>query len=104
MENIMKKKKRILSTFEKEMQDPEWKKEFEKGYESFLLSEFLHEVMEENNMSVRKLSKESGVSTTFIQNLRSEKSENISLKKLIDLLSVLNYHIKFEKNILTSVH
>ena len=87
-----------LSTFDKLMQDPEWKAGFEKGYEKFLISEFLIEAMEENKISVRKLAEESGVSPTMIQNLRSGKSSNISLNTLTPILSVLHYKLEFVKD------
>lgn len=87
-----------LSTFDKLMQDPEWKAGFEKGYEEFLLSEFLIEAMEENKISVRKLAEKAGVSPTIIQNLRSGKRSNISLNTLTPILSVLHYKLKFVKD------
>lgn len=87
-----------LSTFDKLMQDPKWKADFEKGYEKFLISEFLIEAMEENNISVRKLAEKSGVSPIMIQNLRSGKSSNISLNTLTPILSVLHYKLEFVKD------
>ena len=59
----MKSKAEKMSTFDKLMQDPEWKSSFEKGYEKFLISEFLIEAMEENNISVRKLAEKAGAPT-----------------------------------------
>ena len=91
------KNKKPLSTFDRLMQDPKWKTEFEKGYEKFLVSEFIIEAMEENKISVRKLAKEAGVSPTLIQNMRSGKSKNISINTLAPILSVLNYRISFVK-------
>ena len=38
-----------MSTYEKEMQDPHFKAEFEKDYQEFLISEFLIEAMEKDN-------------------------------------------------------
>ena len=93
----MKNKKQPLSTFDQLMQDPKWKTEFEKGYEKFLISEFMIEAMEENHISVRKLAKEAGVSPTIIQNMRSGKSKNISINTLSPILSTLNYRIAFVK-------
>ena len=92
-----KKRKESLSTFDEFMQDPKWKAEFEKGYEKFLISEFMIEAMEENNISVRKLAKEAGVSPTIIQNMRSGKSKNISINTLAPILSALHYKIAFVK-------
>ncbi len=93
----MKNKKEPLSTFDKLMQDPKWKTEFEKGYEKFLISEFIIEAMEENHISVRKLAKVAGVSPTIIQNMRTGKSKNISINILAPILSALNYRINFVK-------
>ena len=60
-----------MTTFDRLMQDPNFKDEFEKGYNEFLISEFMIEKMEEENISVRELAKEAKVSPTTIQNLRS---------------------------------
>ena len=92
------KKKEPKSTFDRLMQDPKWKAGFEKGYEKFLVSEFLIEAMEENKISVRKLAKEAGVSPTIIQNMRSGKSSNISINTLAPILSALHYRIAFVKD------
>jgi DNA-binding Xre family transcriptional regulator len=94
----MQNKSKNPSTFDKLMRDPEWKLEFEKGYEKFLLSEFLIGAMNENNISVRKLAEKSGVSPTLIQNIRSGKRSNISLETLAPILSVLNYKMQFVKD------
>jgi DNA-binding Xre family transcriptional regulator len=95
----MKKNKssKLLSTFDKLMQDPKWKAGFERGYEKFLISEFLIGAMEENKISVRKLAEKAGVSPTLIQNLRSGKSLNISLNSLKPILSALHYKLEFVK-------
>jgi DNA-binding Xre family transcriptional regulator len=94
----MKKTKKQMSTFDKFMQNPKWKASFEKGYEKFLISEFLIEAMEENKISVRKLAQKAGVSPTIIQNIRSGKSSNISINTLAPILSVLHYRIQFVKD------
>jgi DNA-binding Xre family transcriptional regulator len=93
-----KKAKKQLSTFERFMQNPKWRASFEKGYEKFLISEFLIEAMEENKISVRKLAQKAGVSPTIIQNIRSGKSSNISINTLAPILSVLHYKIEFVKD------
>jgi len=43
------------STFERMMENEQWKAEFEKGYEEFLISKFLCQQMEHSNLSVREL-------------------------------------------------
>jgi DNA-binding Xre family transcriptional regulator len=92
------KNNKQLSTFEKFMQDPIWKADFEKSYEKFLISEFLIDAMEENKISVRKLAQKAGVSPTIIQNIRSGKSSNISINTLASILSILHYRIEFVKD------
>lgn len=82
-----------MTTFERLMSDKTQKDLFEKEYAEFLLSEFLLEAMQENNVSVRKLSEESGVSTSIIQNIRSQKSDNITLKTISSLFSALGYKL-----------
>lgn len=85
------------STFDRIMSDRHRKSEFDKGYADFLLSEFLHEAMAEKRLSVRKLSEKAHVSPAMIQNLRSGKTRNISLKKLSAISSVLGYEIRLQK-------
>ncbi len=91
------KKNKPISTFDRLMADPKWNSEFEKGYEKFLISEFIIEAMEENHISVRKLADKAGVSPTIIQNMRSGRSNNISINTLAPILSALNYKIAFVK-------
>ena len=69
-----------MTTFDRLMQDPNFKDEFEKGYNEFLISEFMIEKMEEENISVRELAKEAKVSPTTIQNLRSGNAESVKYK------------------------
>ncbi len=52
-----------LSTFEREMQDPAFKKQFEEEYNDFQLSEIIREPIETNKMH-QKTSNESGLSAT----------------------------------------
>ena len=71
------KKGLTMTTFDRLMQNPKFKAEFEKGYNEFLISEFMIEKMEEENISVRELAKEAKVSPTAIQNLRSGNAEAV---------------------------
>jgi DNA-binding Xre family transcriptional regulator len=87
---IMKKTK---STFERVMTSPKQKKAFEKEYANFLLSELLLDAMSKQDISVRALSKASGISTSVIQNLRAMQPVNITLKTLNALLSSLGYEL-----------
>ena len=85
------------STFEKFMKDEKQKELFNKEFNQFILSEFLLDAMKEKKISVRKLSRESGVSTSIIQNIRTEKATNITLNTVQALASSLGYRLNFER-------
>jgi DNA-binding Xre family transcriptional regulator len=89
--------KEQLSTFDRIMSDQKRREKFEKGYNEFLVNEFLLEAMEENHISVRKLAEKASVSPAIIQRIRSGGSSNITLKKLSDIATVLGYRIDFKK-------
>ncbi|MBN2159248.1 MAG: helix-turn-helix transcriptional regulator [Spirochaetes bacterium] len=95
--NRAKASKKQLSTFDRIMKDPKRRERFEKGYNQYLVNEFLLEAMEENNISVRKLAGKAGVSPAIIQRIRSGNSSNITLKKLNALAAVLGYRINFRR-------
>ena len=86
-----------MSTFDRIMSDPEQKKKFEKEYVQFLFSELLLEAMDEEHISVRALSKKSGVSTSVIQNMRSMNPANITIKTMVSLLKPLGYQLAAKK-------
>lgn len=83
-----------MTTFDRLMQDPKFKDEFEKGYNEFLISEFMIEKMEEENISVRELAKEAKVSPTTIQNLRSGNADNVKYKTLSNIMQKLGYTLQ----------
>jgi len=89
--------KKNESTFDKFMKDKKQKELFNKEYNRFLLSEFLLDAMKEKNISVRKLSEKSGISTSIIQNIKTEKATNVTIKTVIALAASLGYRINFEK-------
>ena len=83
------KNKTKKSTFEKEMENPKFRKLFQKKYAEFALSEIILALMNEDNISVRKLAKEIGVSASIIQSVRSGKHSNITLKSFVKMLNAL---------------
>ena len=89
--------KKTESTFDKFMKDKKQKELFDKDYNKFILSEFLLDAMKEKHLSVRKLSEQSGVSTSIIQNIKTEKTSNVTLNTVHALASSLGYRINFEK-------
>ena len=96
-ERIMKielKEEHTMTTFDRLIQDPKFKDEFEKGYNEFLISEFMIEKMEEENISVRELAKEAKVSPTTIQNLRSGNAESVKYKTLSNIMQKLGYALQ----------
>ena len=81
------------STFDKFItSNPTEKAKFDKEYSDFLLSEFILEKMEEENLSVRALAKKADVSPSIIQKLRkSETAEKINYGTFVSVINSLGY-------------
>ena len=87
-----------MTTFEQFFKDnPEQKEIYDKEYSDFLLSEFMLEQMEAQNISVRELARKADVSPTVIQKLRSKDSQKVTLTTFTSVLRSLGYQIKLEK-------
>jgi DNA-binding Xre family transcriptional regulator len=93
----MTKTKKQISTFEQEMLDVSFKKEFDKAYQEFALSELLLALMQEGKTSVRKLAKAAGLSATSIQKMRSGDQKDIKVSNLLRIASEFGYSIVLEK-------
>ena len=91
-----------LTTYERLVKNPERKAKIEKEYKQLLLSELLIALMEEDQVSVRKLAKAAKVSPSIIQDIRSGKKENITLKSFSNIASALGYEIVLEKSTMSS--
>jgi len=87
----------MKSTYEEFISDPKRKKEFDKEYNEFLLSEFILEKMESEQISVRALAKKAGVSPTIIQKIRSKNAERINFRTFTNVLHSLGYKINIER-------
>lgn len=86
------------TTFDKYITNiPEEKAKFEKEYADFLLSEFVLEKMEQENLTIRALAKKAGVSPTVIQKIRSNNAERINYRTFTNVLNSLGYKISIEK-------
>ena len=85
------------TTFDRLMKKPGQKELFDREYAEFLFSEFLLDEMKKKGMSVRKLSKETGISTSVIIGLRAQKKSTLTLKTMISLLSPFVYHLSIQK-------
>ena len=77
--------------------NPKRKEKFEKEYNEFLLSEFILEKMEMEQISVRKLAQKAGVSPTVIQKIRTKNAERINFRTFTNVLYSLGYKINIER-------
>lgn len=93
-------KKKALSTYDKFVSSltPKQKAEFEQEYLELSVSEMLLAAMEEDDVSVRKLSELTGVSPTIIQDVKSGARPNVSLRSFCKILKGLGYKLVAEKN------
>ena len=89
----------MKSTFDEFItNDPKQKALFDKEYDDFLLSEFIIQKMEEENLSVRSLAQKASVSPTVIQKLRnSESAEKITFSTFVSVIRSLGYKMRLEK-------
>ena len=99
IKRIERRNNKMSSTFDEFItNDPEQKALFDKEYEDFLLSEFIIQKMEEENLSVRSLAKRASVSPTVIQKLRNnESAERITYKTFMSVIRSLGYKMRLEK-------
>ena len=91
--------KKIKSTHELliESMIPQEKKEHEKEFKEFVISELILAAMEEDNISVRKLAKLAGVSPTIVQEMRSGR-ESFNIGSFFKVLQGLGYSFFLEKD------
>jgi len=87
----------MKTTYEEFISDPKRKEKFDKEYNDFILSEFVLEKMESENLSVRTLAKKAGVSPTIIQKIRSKNAEKINLRTFTNVLNSLGYKVSIER-------
>lgn len=93
----MKKRANTKSTYEKEMENPKFRKLFEKEYSELVLSELILAMMAEDNVSVRKLAKQIGVAPSVVQSIRSGKHKNMTLKTFIKMIAALGGEIAVKR-------
>lgn len=89
--------KKALSTYERLARDPIRKKRIDQEYQDLLLSELIIALMEEDQISVRKLAEAAGLSPSIVQDLRSGKKDNLTLRSFANIISALGYYIVLEK-------
>ena len=80
-------------------EDPSFEKDLQNDYQKFILSELPLAVNAEDHISIRKLAKEAGVSPSHIQDLRSEKKDNLTFRSFSNIVEGLGYDIVLEKRV-----
>ena len=86
-----------LSTFERKMKNPKFKKAFEEGYRELLFSELMISIMEDDGVSIRELAKEAELSPSVIQDLRTGKQHDIKVSNLIKIVHAFGYEVILKK-------
>jgi hypothetical protein len=97
MKQEQKKASTTKVTFDRMMENPEFRLLFEKEREALALSEMLIGLMESEKVTVRELSKRANVSSTVIQEIRSGKQENPTLSVLSKLVHSMGAEIVIKK-------
>jgi len=82
--------KKATTTYDRLIKNPSFKKKLAEEYNKLLFSEMLIKLMEEEKISIRKLATKSGVSSSFIQDLRSGKQINPSINAVSKLFLAMN--------------
>jgi DNA-binding Xre family transcriptional regulator len=95
-----KNNKNIQTTYDRVVgnMSPARRKKFEEEYRELVLSELLIALMEEDDVSVRKLAHEAGLSSAIIQGIRSGTKENITLQSFLKILHALDCSLLVKKN------
>lgn len=71
---------------------PKARKEFDKGYKEFILSELLLAIMAQDEITVRKLAEIADVSPTIVQAMRSGAKKDFSMKSFFKVLQGLGFN------------
>ena len=92
-----KQENKFGSAFDKFLDDPEFKKDYDKEFKEFALSELMLALMEDDRKSVRKLAELAGVSATAIQDLRSGKAKDVKFKNFLSIVHACGYGLELVK-------
>jgi DNA-binding Xre family transcriptional regulator len=93
----MKQSRKSRSTYKQEMQNPKFRKLFEREYAELLLSELILAMMEDDKITVRKLAKEVGIAPSVLQSVRSGRHSNMTLRNFIKLISALGGEVNIKR-------
>lgn len=91
--------KKALSTYDSYLESltPRQRKKFDEGYRDFVFSELLIALMQEDEISVRALAKEAGISPTIIQRVRSGKQTNLTMQSFLSMMNSLGCSVIIKK-------
>ncbi len=94
---VKKNENRLGPVFDKWKTDPKYKKDFDKEFREFALSELMLALMEDGKKSVRKLAELAGLSPTAIQDLRSGKAKDVKFKNFLNIVEACGYGLELVK-------
>ena len=86
-----------LSTFDRMMQNPDFKAKFETGYQEFLLSELLIAILENDDLSIEELAPEINLSPSVIQDICSGKQKDLKISNFLQVAKAGGYRLILEK-------
>ena len=86
-----------MSTLERKLQNPEFRDIYEEELKQFAFSELLLAMMDEDEISVRKLAKMAGISPSVIQKLRTGEQTDLRLSNFMNIAKQFGYKIVLEK-------
>ena len=92
-----KTKNKFGSAFGKFLDDPDFKKDYDKEFKEFALSELLMTLMDNEKQSVRKLAELAGISPTTIQNIKSGKNSDVKLSNFLNIIEACGYRLELVK-------
>lgn len=87
-----------LSTYEREMQNPEFRKSFEIGYQQFAASEIMLQLMEEKNMTEREVADAAEIPVSVIEDFKDWDKSKISLEHFIKIMQVIGGKIVVQES------
>ncbi|HBR70125.1 TPA: hypothetical protein DIC20_03050 [Candidatus Dependentiae bacterium] len=87
--------KKAKTTYEKIISDPKRKKRIEEEYQTLLISELIQAAIEKDLITVRELAREAGVSPTIIQELKTGKRKDITLRTASKILNTIGYEVSY---------
>lgn len=89
--------KTTISTFEREMQDAEFRSSFNQEYKELVLAEILSSLMADSHKTIRGLAQEVGLSPTIIQRVKSGQQKDLLITNFLNIAEACGYHVYLEK-------